>query len=102
MLNFIWQYFITTIEGKCSACDKTIEESAVLAGGETFHQDCFTCSHCQVGWQIVVRALSLICRFTQTMIENDNKGRLGERFYVVEGMNYCEEHQTAALDLCSA
>merc|ERR1712038_254148 len=36
--------------GKCSACDKKIEESAVLAGGETFHQDCFTCSHCQVGW----------------------------------------------------
>merc|ERR1711963_666153 len=57
--------------GKCSACDKTIEESAVLAGGETFHQDCFTCSHCQ--------------------------GRLGERFYVVGGLNYCEEHQTAAL-----
>ena len=37
-----------------------------------------------------------------TMIENDNQGRLGERFYVVGGLNYCEEHQTAALDLCSA
>merc|ERR1719158_2546182 len=62
--------------GKCAACGISIEESAVLAGGETFHQDCFTCTHCQ--------------------------GRLGERFYVVGGLNYCEEHQTAALDLCSA
>merc|ERR1712192_23362 len=33
--------------GKCAACGTSIEESAVLAGGETFHQDCFTCAHCQ-------------------------------------------------------
>merc|ERR1712032_85492 len=61
--------------GKCAACGSSIEESAVLAGGETFHQDCFTCTHCQ--------------------------GRLGERFYVVGGLNYCADHQTVALDSCS-
>merc|ERR1712032_575184 len=61
--------------GKCAACGSSIEESAVLAGGETFHQDCFTCTHCQ--------------------------GRLGERFYVVGGLNYCSDHQTVALDSCS-
>merc|ERR1712192_313257 len=33
--------------GKCAACGSSIEESAVLAGGETFHQACFTCSTCQ-------------------------------------------------------
>merc|ERR1711971_163563 len=61
--------------GKCAACGTSIEESAVLAGGETFHQDCFTCNHCQ--------------------------GRLGERFYVVGGLNYCSDHQTVALESCS-
>jgi len=61
--------------GKCAACGSSIEESAVLAGGETFHQDCFTCNHCQ--------------------------GRLGERFYVVGGLNYCSDHQTVALESCS-
>ena len=42
------QFSIFLFQGKCAACGTSIEDSAVLAGGETFHQDCFTCTHCQV------------------------------------------------------
>ena len=30
-----------------------------------------------------------------------SQGRLGERFYVVGGLNYCSDHQTVALESCS-
>ena len=36
-----------------------------------------------------------------TMYDLCPQGRLGERFYVVGGLNYCEDHQTVALESCA-
>merc|ERR1712156_951827 len=32
--------------GKCSACDKTIEDASVLVNGKPSHPNCFSCSTC--------------------------------------------------------
>jgi len=61
--------------GTCHSCHLSITDSAVLAGGHTFHQDCFTCTHCHQ--------------------------RLGDQFFVVADKNYCPLHQTVALDSCT-
>lgn len=61
--------------GYCETCGLPIQESAVLAGGQTFHQHCFTCNHCG--------------------------DILGSKFYVVSGSNYCEKDQTVALSSCT-
>merc|ERR1711962_1336955 len=61
--------------GTCHSCHLSITDSAVLAGGHTFHQDCFTCTHCHK--------------------------RLGDQFFGVADKNYCPLHQTVALDSCT-
>lgn len=48
----------------------------MLAGGASYHQNCFTCHHC-------------------TQI-------LGEKFFVVGGKNYCPQHQAVSLEPCTA
>lgn len=62
--------------GKCVTCSLEIVDQAVLAGGNTYHSSCFTCHHC--------------------------RRLLADTFFVVNGNNYCAEHQAVALDPCSA
>ena len=42
-----------------------------------------------------------LIRLCITMYDLYLQGRLGERFYVVGGLNYCEDHQTVALESCA-
>ena len=55
------QFSIFLFQGKCAACGTSIEDSAVLAGGETFHQDCFTCTHCQVKHGLTCSSMVWYC-----------------------------------------
>jgi len=61
--------------GLCLKCDRNIEAEAVMAGKDTYHQDCFTCTHCGI--------------------------RLDGKYFIVDGEFFCEKHRTVPLDSCT-
>ncbi|XP_023343817.1 thyroid receptor-interacting protein 6 isoform X2 [Eurytemora carolleeae] len=61
--------------GSCFKCNRKILNQSVLAGEKKFHEDCFTCKHCNI--------------------------RLAGKYFVVDNFFYCEFHKTVSLDKCS-
>ena len=58
---------IFSLSDECHSCKELIKSDTILAGPHHFHEQCFTCAHCNM--------------------------RLGENFYSINSENYCLQHK---------
>jgi len=70
-----WQNGKPSMFNSCHGCGELIKEDTILAGPHHYHQECFSCEHCNVS--------------------------LGDNFYSVNGKNFCVQHKDVSLQHCS-
>lgn len=79
---------------KCKACDKTVYVMDLLTlEGNTYHKNCFRCSHCNGALVVLLFLLSffLHCYYVSTVPWNSILKQISN-YSSMDGVLYCKRH----------